>query len=76
MPVPDPDTDGQCARLRHRVALSILIDEQVITSLANTLATLHEADEPGAPDLERALRTHRVSILKHRAILGAAGIDV
>ncbi|WP_267360052.1 MULTISPECIES: hypothetical protein [unclassified Methylobacterium] len=56
--------------------MGMLLDEQVIAALARAVAILHEANDPGALDLEHAIRTHRVGILKRRAILGAAGIDV
>ena len=68
--------DCAYGRLRHRIAMSILLDEQVIAALASAAAILREANDPGVHDLEHAIRTQRLSILKHRAILGAAGIDV
>ena len=56
--------------------MSVLLDEQVIAALASAVAILREANDPGVLDLEHAIRTHRVGILKQRAILGADGIDV
>ncbi|MCJ2049127.1 hypothetical protein [Methylobacterium sp. J-070] len=56
--------------------MSILVDEQVISVLARAVAILREENDPGVLDLEHAIRSHRIGILKRRAILGAAGIDV
>ncbi|MCJ2048261.1 hypothetical protein [Methylobacterium sp. J-070] len=58
------------------MAFSILLDEQVIAALAGSVAILREANDPDVLDLEHAIRSHRIGILKQRAILGAAGIDV
>ncbi|MCJ2102225.1 hypothetical protein, partial [Methylobacterium sp. E-046] len=63
-------------RLRNRIAMSILLDEQVIAALASAVAILRKANDPGVIDLEHAIRAHRISILKQRVILGAAGIEV
>jgi hypothetical protein len=68
--------DLSCERLRSRIAMSILLDEQVIAALARAIAILRETNDPGVLDLEHAIRAHRVGILKRRAVLGAAGIDV
>jgi hypothetical protein len=62
--------------LCRRIALTIALDEQVIEALAVAASMLREADNPNAADLENAIRTHRIGIIKQRAILGAAGIDV
>ncbi|MGU3464918.1 hypothetical protein ACLBXO_08675 [Methylobacterium sp. C33D] len=48
----------------------------MIEALAIAAATLRDGNDPGAGDLDNAIRTHRINILKQRAILGAAGIDV
>ena len=56
--------------------MSILLDEQVIAALASAVSILRKANDPGVLDLEHAIRTHRVGILKQRAVLGAAGIEV
>ena len=72
----NPDMDHSFERLQTRIAMSVLLDEQVIATLARAVAILREANDPGVLDLEHAIRTHRVGILKQRAILGAAGIDV
>ncbi|MEE7502803.1 hypothetical protein MMR14E_05210 [Methylobacterium mesophilicum] len=69
-------TDIRADRLRCRIALSIALDEHVIEALAIAAATLRDGNDPGAGDLDNAIRTHRINILKQRAILGAAGIDV
>lgn len=69
-------TDIQTDRLRRRIALTIALDEQVIEALAIAAAVLRDGNDPGASDFDDAIRTHRIGILKQRAILGAAGIDV
>ena len=56
--------------------MSILVDEQVIAALACAVAILRESNDPNVLDLEHAIRTHRIGIMKQRAVLGAAGIDV
>ncbi len=68
--------DRSCARLQHRIAVSILFDEQLIAALAEAAAVLREANDPGVLDIEHGIRTHRIGIMRQRAILGAAGIDV
>ena len=72
----DPNIYRNCARLRNRITLDILIDQQVIAALGRAILVLREENDPVVLDLEHAMRTHRISILKQRAILGAAGIDV
>ncbi|GJE09355.1 hypothetical protein FOHLNKBM_0378 [Methylobacterium longum] len=76
MPDPSESTDCSCERLRCRIALSILVDEQVVAALASALQILREKDCAGVVELEHAIRTHRIGILKRRAILGAAGVEV
>lgn len=77
MPKTDPNTDCcSCERLRHRIALNILLDEHVIAGLGRAAAILREANDPAVLDLEHTIRTHRIGIVKQRAVLGAAGIDV
>jgi hypothetical protein len=76
MPRSDEAEDQSCERLRSRIAISILIDEQVIAALAHAMAVLRETDDPAVSDLEHAIRAHRIGILKQRAILGAAGVEV
>lgn len=76
MPDPSDSTDCSCERLRCRLALSILLDEQVVAALASAIHLLRETDSAAVVDLEHAVRTHRIGILKQRAILGAAGMDV
>lgn len=76
MSEPEKTTDIRCDRLRRRIALTIALDEQVIGALAVAAAVLREANDPAVNDLDRAIRVHRIGILKQRAILGAAGIDV
>lgn len=76
MPEPKPAPDCPCARLRQRVAFNILLDECAIAVLSDAVAALRRADDPSIADLERAIRTHRIGILKQRAILGAFGFGV
>ena len=58
------------------MAFNVLLDEFAISALSDAVAVLREANDPAVPDLEHAIRTHRIGIMKQRAILGAAGIDV
>ena len=53
-----------------------MLDEYAIAAMAEAIAALRHANDPAVPDLEHTIRTQRVSILKQRAILGAAGIEV
>lgn len=76
MSKPDPNIDCPCDRLGNRIALNILLDEQAIAALARAAAVLREEDDPNILDLEHTIRTHRIGIVKQRAVLGAAGIDV
>ena len=73
---PKPLLDRSYDRLRDRIALNILCDEQVIAAMASLVAVLRDERHPRVPELEHAIRTHRIGILKQRAILGVAGIDV
>lgn len=68
--------DCPCSRLRHRPTFNILLDELAIAVLSEAVAVLRRAGDPGAADLEHAVRTHRIGILKQRAVLGAAGINM
>jgi hypothetical protein len=71
-----PLADCPCQRLRDRLALNIILDETAISALSEALAVLREAKDPLVPELEQAVRSHRIGIVKQRAILGAAGIKV
>ena len=53
-----------------------MLDELAIAALSDAAALLRKANDPTVPDLERAIRTHRIGILKQRAVLGAAGLDM
>lgn len=76
MSEPKKTTDLERDRLHRRMALTIFMDEQLIASLSVAAGVLRDAGDPSAVDLERVIRTNRVAIMKQRAILGAAGIDV
>lgn len=76
MPERYPASECPVAALRDRVATNILRDEQTIAALARLAATLRDEGDPYVPEIEHAIRTHRVGIIKQRAILGAVGIDV
>ena len=71
-----PRPGCRCAQMRHRIALNILLDEFAIATLSDAAALLREANDPTVTDLEHAIRTHRIGIIKQRAVLGAAGLDV
>lgn len=62
--------------LHLRMALHIAMDEAAIDALASALAVLRESGHPDTALVEEVVRTHRIGILKQRAILGAAGLDV
>lgn len=53
-----------------------MLDEFAIAAISEALVTLRAVNDPFVSDLEHTVRTHRVGIMKQRAILGAAGIDV
>ena len=71
-----PAQDCWLTALRDRIALNILCDERVIRALSELAAVLREEGDPFVSELEHAIRTHRIGIVKQRAVLGAAGIDV
>ena len=73
---PSSRPDCSCARLRQRIALSVMVDELAIAALSDAVAVLRGMNDAAVPELEHAIRTHRIGIVKHRAILGAGGIDV
>jgi len=76
MEKPRQGSECSCARLGHRIAFNVMLDEFAIAAISQAVAVLREANDPGVADLEHVVRTHRIAILKQRAILGAAGIDV
>lgn len=76
MSEPKKIADIQFDRLRRRMALTIALDEQVIEALAIAAAALRDRNDADLLVLKHLIRTHRIGILKQRAILGAAGIDV
>ena len=76
MEKPRQGSECSCARLGHRIAFNVLLDEFAIAAISEAVAVLREANDPMVPALEHAVRTHRVGIIKQRAILGAAGIEI
>ena len=62
--------------MQQRIAFNILLDEFAIAALSDALAVLRAADDQNVAYVEHAIRTHRVGILKQRAILGAASIEI
>ena len=62
--------------LHLRMALHIAMDEAAIDALASALAVLRESGHPETQAVAEAVRTHRIGILKQRAVLGAAGLGV
>ena len=73
---PRQGSECTCARLSDRIAINVLLDEFAIAAMSEAVAVLRDANDPAVPDFERTIRTHRIGILKQRAILGAAGIEV
>ena len=66
-----------CPELRGRVAASVAFEEAVIAVLSQGAANLRAMGHyQTAADTEAAVRHHRVGLIKHRAIMGAHGIDV
>lgn len=76
MPERNAASDCPVAALRNRTAANILCDERTIAALARLAAVLREEGDPFVPEIEHAIRTHRIGIIKQRAILGAVGIAV
>jgi hypothetical protein len=76
MSEPEKSTAIESDVLCRRIAFAIAMDEQVIEVLAVAASALRDAADPSAADFEGAIRTHRVGIIKQRAILGAAGIEI
>lgn len=76
MSQPKRQPNCPCARKRHRLAFNIMLDEFAIAILSEALVALRTADDPGVAQVEHAIRSHRIGILKQRAILGAAGIKI
>jgi hypothetical protein len=76
MEMPKPGSECSCARLSHRIAFHLMLDEFAIAALSEAVADLRDANDPGVPELEHAVRTQRIGIVKQRAILGAAGLEV
>jgi len=75
MQQPERKPNCSCTRIRQRLALNILLDEFAIAALSDALSVLRAADAPDVAQIEEAIRTHRIGILKQRVILGAAGIE-
>jgi hypothetical protein len=65
-----------CCRLRERIALALAFEQATMEHLAQGAADLRaNGQEAAAAEIEVLIRRHRVSILKHRAILSAHGIE-
>ena len=73
---PRQGSECSCARLSDRIAFNVMLDEFAIAAMSGAIAGLRDANDPAVPDLEHTIRTQRISILKQRAIPGAAGIEV
>ena len=68
---------GSCARLRDRIALSILLEEMAISSLSDGLAEIRrEHPNEDISDLEQVIRAHRIGIMKKGAILNGLGTEI
>ena len=66
-----------CPELRGRVAASVAFEEAVIAVLAQGAVNLRSTgDHQAAAETDAVIRRHRVGLIKHRAIMGAHGIDV
>lgn len=76
MQKPRLGSECSCASLSRRIALNVMLDEFAIAAMSEAIAALRDANDPAVPDLEHTIRTYRIGILKQRAILGAAGIEV
>ena len=76
MPQPKRQPDCPRAKLRQRLAFNVLLDEFAIAALSDALIVLRAADDPSAAQVEHAIRTHRIGILKQRAILSVADIGI
>ena len=72
----NPTSDCPVVALRDRAALNIACEEGAIRALATLAAVLRDEGDPFVPEIEHAIRTHRIGIIKQRAVLGAVGIDV
>ena len=70
------NADRPCQRLRDRTVLNVILDETVLSALSETLSILRDAGDPLVSEFEHAVRSHRISIIKRRAVLGAAGVAV
>ena len=74
--MPDRSMDQDAQRLRLRAALDIALEEHAIEALSEALRVLRRANHEDVCHFEHQIRVHRIGILKHRAIMFAAGIDV
>ena len=63
--------------LRQRVRLLLAFEEATIVALSETLARHPDAyTSEQLVECRSDIRSHRVGIIRQRAILGAVGIDV
>ncbi|MET0528908.1 MAG: hypothetical protein ABW003_11310 [Microvirga sp.] len=76
MSEPDKLTEIERIYLRCRIAPAIAVYEQVIETLSVAASVLRDAGDAGVRELNQAVRTQRVGIIKRRAIRGASGRDV
>ncbi|TXN01225.1 hypothetical protein FV222_10900 [Methylobacterium sp. WL103] len=72
----NPVENFSCQRLRDRTALNVILDETVLSAFSETISALRDGGDPLVPEFEHVVRSHRIGIIKQRAILGAAGIDL
>jgi hypothetical protein len=73
---PNSLADRTCARLQQQIALSTLVDDLVVASLAANVDAFREAGASDVEDFEDVIRSNRLSVLKQGAILGAIGLNV
>jgi hypothetical protein len=71
---PQCPPDRLCARLQQQIALSILMDDLFVATLASAVGAMRERGRHDTGLLDHAIRSHRIATLKQNALLGAAGI--
>ena len=70
----DPHSRGLIT-LKAHVAASLAFEEEMLASLSDGAVLMHSQGlEARAREVEDQIRRHRVSIIKHRAIMAAQDI--
>ena len=68
--------DQRLTQLRDRVAADVAVEDVLIEALSDRLRRERRMTSVDVAEIESFIRTHRVGLIKLRALMRAHGIDV